>query len=253
MGACASSPPEDPTVSAIDLALAARLKTYIATHPDVHAAKSLHKVALNFGGMLKSFEALRVVFARADADSNGTIEYHEFLSACLELQMTKGQNQELLKEVYATADVNGDGLVDFREFAMALTLAFLIVAVKGDCVTADDSTTDVRAPDDGFGLGNGTTETETRRLTHAALDKVLEAWLVFDTDGSGFIQKANVHHALATFADQKMGGSHELGASSKLISCRFGEMNFGQHDRISFQEFLYAVEEWCGLADEEEE
>jgi Ca2+-binding EF-hand superfamily protein len=192
MGACASSPPEDPTVSALDLALAARLKTYIATHPDVHAAKSLHKVALNFGGMLKSFEALRVVFARADADSNGTIEYHEFLSACLELQMTKGQNQELLKEVYATADVNGDGLVDFREFAMALTLAFLIVAVKGDCVTADDSTTDVRAPDDGFGLGNGTTETETRRLTHAALDKVLEAWLVFDTDGSGFIQKANV-------------------------------------------------------------
>ena len=34
---------------------------------------------------------------------------------------------------------------------------------------------------------------------------------------------------------------------------RFGEMHFGETETISFQEFLYAVEGWCGLDDEDEE
>jgi hypothetical protein len=30
-------------------------------------------------------------------------------------------------------------------------------------------------------------------------------------------------------------------------------MHFGETETISFQEFLYAVEGWCGLDDEDEE
>ena len=82
MGGCLSSGSSARArdMSALDLALASRLQTYIATHPEVHASKSLTKVALSFNAMLKSFEAIRVVFTRVDADSNGTIEYEEFLA-----------------------------------------------------------------------------------------------------------------------------------------------------------------------------
>ena len=80
MGGCVSSgsSARAPGMSALDLALTSRLQTYIATHPEVHASKSLTKVALSFTAMLRSFEAIRVVFTRVDADGNGQINYNEF-------------------------------------------------------------------------------------------------------------------------------------------------------------------------------
>ena len=38
-----------------------------------------------------------------------------------------------------------------------------------------------------------------------------------------------------------------------MVAARFGEMNWDETDTISFHEFLYAVEGWCGLEDEEKE
>ena len=242
MGGChsGSSSARARDMSALDLALVSRLRTYIATHPEVTASKSLTKVALSFNAMLKSFEAIRVVFTRVDADTNGTIEYEEFLAACRELRVEGEKSAPLLREVYETADVNRDGHVDFREFVMALTLAFLIAAAEraesGEEVIARPSESE---------------ETEAEFLTHRCLDKVLEAWLLFDDTGEGFIRKTNVTAALATFEDGARS-DHTAGASSKLISARFGEMNWDESDTISFHEFLYAVEGWCGLEDEEE-
>ena len=260
MGGCVSSPSQD--ASALDLALAQRLKTYISTHPEVHAAKSLHRVALNFGSMLKSFEALRVGFTRIDTDHNGRITWEEFISACGELKFKQNENNELLKEVYSTADVNDDGHVDFREFVTALTLAYLIheasAKVRGGGTGDTTGDTDenkerLTGKEGSKGLDKTVSqlrrETEAERLTHTALDKVLEAWLIFDPKGSGFIQKKNVHAALASFSSETEKG--KVGASSKLINSRFGEMNFGSNNAISFQEFLYAIEGWCGMGDEE--
>ena len=243
MGGChsGSSSARARDMSALDLALVSRLRTYIATHPEVTASKSLTKVALSFDAMLKSFEAIRVVFTRVDADSNGTIEYEEFLAACRELRVEGEKSADLLREVYETADVNHDGHVDFREFIMALTLAFLIAA-----------TARVERGDEVIERPNANEETEAEFLTHRCLDKVLEAWLLFDDTGEGFIRKTDVTRALASFEDGARG-DHTAGASSKLISARFGEMNWDETDTISFHEFLYAVEGWCGLEDEEKE
>lgn len=243
MGGCLSSGSSARArdMSALDLALASRLQTYIATHPEVHASKSLTKVALSFNAMLKSFEAIRVVFTRVDADSNGTIEYEEFLAACAELRVEGEKSAGLLRDVYETADVNRDGHVDFREFVMALTLAFLIAAAE----RVENGEEVVSRP-------NEKKETEAEFLTHRCLDEVLEAWLLFDDAGEGFIHKKNVTSALASFADGARG-DHNAGASSKLISARFSEMNWDETDTISFQEFLYAVEGWCGLEDDQEE
>lgn len=239
MGGCVSSgsSARAPDMSALDLALASRLQTYIATHPQVHASKSLTKVALSFTAMLRSFEAIRVVFTRVDADGNGTIEYDEFLAACAELRVEGA----LLQDVYETADVNHDGHVDFREFVMALTLAFLVAAAQ----RAERGEEVIERP-------NAQQETEAEFLAHRCLDQVLEAWLLFDDKGQGFITKKNVTSALATFEDGARG-DHAAGASARLIRARFGEMHFGETETISFQEFLYAVEGWCGLDDEDEE
>jgi Ca2+-binding EF-hand superfamily protein len=243
MGGCVSSgsSARAPDMSALDLALTSRLQTYIATHPEVHASKSLTKVALSFTAMLKSFEAIRVVFTRVDADGNGTIEYDEFLAACAELRVEGEKSADLLRDVYETADVNHDGHVDFREFVMALTLAFLVAAAQ----RAERGEEVIERP-------NAKKETEAEFLAHRCLDKVLEAWLLFDDAGQGFITKKNVTSALATFEDGARG-DHAAGASARLIRARFGEMHFGETETISFQEFLYAVEGWCGLDDEDEE
>ena len=39
---------------------------------------------------------------------------------------------------------------------------------------------------------------------------------------------------------------------SNLLAARFEEINWGRHDVVTFQEFLYAVEGWVGLEEEEE-
>jgi Ca2+-binding EF-hand superfamily protein len=215
----------------------------VKTHPEVTAAKSLTKVALNFGSMLRSFEAIRVVFERVDADKNGAIEYDEFLTACgeLRIQMSEEENQVLLRDVYSVADVNKDGRVDFREFVMALTIVFLVAAAERAEKSFAATTKTPSEPK----------ETEAEMLTHDALDKVLAAWLLFDESGEGFIHKSEVQKGLASYADGAHA-DHAAGATSKLISARFSEMNWDKTDTISFQEFLYAVEGWCGLEEEEE-
>ena len=124
---------------------------------------------------------------------------------------------------------------------MALTLAFLVAAAQ----RAERGEEVIERP-------NAKKETEAEFLTHRCLDQVLEAWLLFDDTGEGFITKKNVTSALATFEDGARG-DHAAGASARLIRARFGEMHFGKTETISFQEFLYAVEGWCGLDEKDEE
>jgi len=238
MGGCLSSSPATVPTSALDATLALRLKSYVASHPDVHASKSLHTFALSFPKMLRAFEDIRVVFDRVDADKNGAIDESELKLLLAELD-TADLDDATIADIFAQADANGDGSIDYREFVALAAVLYLM------------SDRDPGAPPE--------SETEARRLVHVALDRVLEAWLYFDRDRRGFISRAEVKDGLRVYRgearDQATGGKKKkahVGVDSNLLAARFEEINWGRHDVVTFQEFLYAVEGWVGLEEEEE-
>jgi Ca2+-binding EF-hand superfamily protein len=188
--------------------------------------------------MLRAFEDIRVVFDRVDADKNGAIDESELKLLLAELD-TADLDDATIADIFAQADANGDGSIDYREFVALAAVLYLM------------SDRDPGAPPE--------SETEARRLVHVALDRVLEAWLYFDRDRRGFISRAEVKDGLRVYKgearDQATGGKKKkahVGVDSNLLAARFEEINWGRHDVVTFQEFLYAVEGWVGLEDEEE-
>lgn len=79
-------------------------------------------------------------------------------------------------------------------------------------------------------------------LIHNAVQKVLEAFLFFDRDGDGYIEKEEVTEILSEKGQRK----------SVLSAERFDELDWDHNGRVTFREFLFAVSGWVGLEEDEE-
>lgn len=80
-----------------------------------------------------------------------------------------------------------------------------------------------------------------------ALQHVLEAYVLFDADASGTIDKEEVLHMVAE-KGAKGGGNM---ASALLSEERWAELDWDKDGKITFVEFLYAFEAWVGVDDED--
>mmetsp|Transcript_7229 Transcript_7229/g.17940 ORF Transcript_7229/g.17940 Transcript_7229/m.17940 type:complete len:235 (-) Transcript_7229:492-1196(-) len=195
---------------ALDEIMATKVTEYIAEHR-VEPSKSLNQIIMKFPAILKAFEGIRVVFKQIDTDHNGTIEKSEFVAACE--RMNVGAEHDVLLKIYEEADIDQDGHVDYKEFIIMITVLFLM--------------TDAHMGVDGV----------EATLIHNAIQKVLEAFLFFDRDGDGFIEKTEV---------TKIMSEGEKG-KTVLSAHRFEEMDWDQTGRVNFKEFLFTVEGWVGL------
>jgi Ca2+-binding EF-hand superfamily protein len=88
-----------------------------------------------------------------------------------------------------------------------------------------------------------------------ALKLVLEAYILFDRDGSGTIDKNEVlamveeENKKAKAAAGKKRG--EVGTSALLSRERWEELDWDSDGQITFKEFLFALLTWVGMDDEE--
>ena len=107
-----------------------------------------------------------------------------------------------------------------------------------------------------------------------ALNTLCDAFLFFDTDGLGWITRDNVQAALGGGGGGgggKGGSSRGVGAGSfreanahaqqhapplgatgdNASKRRFSEMDFDRNGRVSFPEFVAALESWAGVEEDE--
>ena len=82
-----------------------------------------------------------------------------------------------------------------------------------------------------------------------ALQHVLEAYVLFDADASGTIEKEEVLGMVA----EKGPGKGGTMASALLSQERWAELDWDSDGTITFVEFLYAFEAWVGVDDEDED
>jgi len=79
-----------------------------------------------------------------------------------------------------------------------------------------------------------------------ALQHVLEAYVLFDADASGTIDREEVLNIIAEKGAKKRGG-----ASGLLSKERWAELDWDSDGQITFVEFLYAFEAWVGVDEDE--
>jgi len=118
------------------------------------------------------------------------------------------------------------------------------------------------------GAGDDAAIAERQRQLVSAMHIVLDAYVLFDKDGNGSIDREEV---LAMIDDETMHESDDKAAAGRrkgaaqargpkspsanalLSRQRWEELDWDDDGSITFKEFLFAMFKWCGLEDEDEE
>ena len=132
------------------------------------------------------------------ADSSGSIEYGE-LSAAM---MSIGCECEatLLRQIFSEADIYADNKLAFKEFIIALGLACILGVIPKDVMS-------------------GNAELMKTFIV------VVDAWLLFDKDASGSIDRSEMMSTLA-----------EGGGSGVFDAARWSEADVNSDGSLSFKE-----------------
>ena len=222
-------------------------------HRAGHAA-TFDRIILKFPAILRAFTSLRKVFRRFDTDHNGTID-HEELQACLEAlgaHLPPDQVDALFQE----SNMTEEGDLDFKEFTLCLCIGSVLQMFPKmkayDSVDLEASNASVAdaAPASGP-AGEDVQDGETEQPPLAergarliqALQWVLEAWVLFDADASGTLDKDEVLGMI-----REHGGSGR-GANLLLSADRWEELDWDSDGSITIKEWLYAFMTWVGLDD----
>mmetsp|Transcript_18646 Transcript_18646/g.46800 ORF Transcript_18646/g.46800 Transcript_18646/m.46800 type:complete len:216 (+) Transcript_18646:80-727(+) len=195
------------------------LKTYHLTH--VQSFKSFYAFMLKFTAIETGFEHCRKIFNEADTDKTNSIDFFG-LKACL-AKAGLPADEDTLLDVFEVADVTHFNKLSFKEFIVCLVVLYLL---KGKSiikkVVQDDHC-----------------------VIHA-FDLVLNAYLLLDQNLDGSIDRSEAVRAMTP--TEEKGGSEMDAAFSKI----FEDMDCDHSGRVSFEEFVFAVEQWTMLDDEDE-
>lgn len=177
------------------------------------------------------FNGCRSVFKATDKDGDGRIQLSEFQESALALQLQLPQ--AVLEDVYHQADMNNDRTIDFREFVVLLVLVWLL-----------------RGPQE---TGGGAGKPPAGGMDKA-MDTLVAAFRFFDKDNSGSIDREEVFQALdsddVSSSRAKHHSAPRSGAGQTASRHRFQEMDFSKDGKVTFPEFVLAVETWAGVDEE---
>ena len=176
---------------------------------------------MKFGRIGTAFESLREVYAATDTDGNGTIDMGEFTEGAMLMGYTLGEEEK--KEIFEAADIDGNRDIDFKEFIVMCALLHVLEGEsKADAPAAPG---------------------ELAKNVKEAFELAIDSFLFLDVNCSGLLDKDEVLAAL-----NSKGGA----GGNALMLKRFEEMDWDRSGQISFMEFLFALEDWVGIENEED-
>ncbi|KAJ8905345.1 hypothetical protein NDN08_001852 [Rhodosorus marinus] len=171
--------------------------------------KSLNSLLLKLSTLEQGFDECRRGFHNVDMSNSNTISYEELKDAARKQGFATAE--EDLHLIFAHSDIDGQSELTFREFLITLMYLNLV--------------------EDKFNL-----PTES---INQAFDIAVDAFLYFDKEGTGVLNKDEVIEAAF---EQKEG----LPDSMKK---RFEEMDADGSGIVTLGEFVYTLSEWAGVED----
>ena len=182
--------------------------------------KSLDQVLLKLPAVRIVFLGCRSVFNQMDSNGDGTIKLAEFQASALQRELQL--DEATLRGLYAQADLDHDNDVQFKEFVVLLVLAWLLRSTE----RAEGSLA----------------------LLDKAMQTLVDAFHFFDRANRGWITQGDVQKALGT--EEGSVHSRVTVAPDAAVGQRFSEMDFSKDGRVTFPEFVLALESWADLDEE---
>lgn len=197
---------------------------------------TLEKILLKFDKMRTVLGYVKRVFEKVSKD--GFIDLAGFQETMTKLEATMSIDE--IKELLAFVDLESNKLLSIKEFFVALTVGVVLEAIpslcKSTCTATSTTTSDGNSSDSGSGSPPKLTRQFSSLIGHEAeietmLTLVIDAYLLFDTGGRGFIDKENVNKILSEQEGVGRGSSYkgnphvDTGAKNSMLSKdRWGEM-----------------------------
>ena len=180
--------------------------------------KHINTLLLKFPRMIEKIEKLKVYFDEADRSNTGSISPEEFLQCCDETIRVK-LSKDTRSKLFEMSDFNHDKSIDFQEFVVVCALVYLLEENhKGSTIEAFAD----------------------------IYDMVIDAFLYFDKNNSGYLDKEEVMEGFSEGATPSAKVNKGLvGFSAR----RFEELDWDKNGQVSFREFLFALEKWLGMED----
>ncbi|KAL8100029.1 putative calcium-binding protein CML22 [Apium graveolens] len=184
--------------------------------------RSVNSIILKFPMFREGLKEVKGVFQQCDADSNGTIDHKE-LKNCFE-KLNLQLKEEEIDDLFGYCDMDGTDGIQLNEFIIILCLVYLLL----DPSTSSHSNLDFGSPN-----------------LKATFDAIIEAFLFFDKNGDGKLNKKDMTNALNDDSQFERSPTH-------ITRTRFKEMDWDRNGQVSFREFLFALIKWVGFGSEDE-
>ena len=234
------------------------------------ATRRLTRAALRQVGT--TFTACRKRFEEADADKDGTVSLQEFqaiaASQALSLQA------DTLRALYQEADLDSSKGLDFHEVLVLLCLVWVFETAAGEAPRAGEA----------VGPPAPAAAPELAELDKA-MATLVDFFRFFDKENRGWLTREDVaaaldgggarssntssHSGSVSRSDSNMSSSPGMGrrfsfrqnegpapaieSAAGNIQQRLREMDYSRDGRVTFPEFVLAVEGWAGADDDDEE
>ncbi|XP_042483212.1 probable calcium-binding protein CML22 isoform X2 [Macadamia integrifolia] len=184
--------------------------------------RSMNSIVMRFPQFKEELKNIKSVFQQYDEDSNGIIDREE-LKRCLsklQLQLTEKEMEDLLH----SCDFDSIEGMQFNQFIVLLCLIYLLAEPS----TSSHTTSKMGSPQ-----------------LDAMFDTIVQAFLFLDKNGDGKVNKNDMVRALNEGSPQEKSPRH-------ITKTRFKEMDWGKNGKVSFKEFLSALNNWVGVDTDDE-
>ncbi|KAF4324906.1 hypothetical protein G195_001774 [Phytophthora kernoviae 00238/432] len=223
------------------------------------------RILLKFPQAAEAFNSVSSTFNTFSKEKNGFIEFGDLPRIFEHLGVNFSGDE--IRQVFEESDMKETGKLDFKEFLVCLAIGFVlhrIPSLENERLSifyaplppiSSNSSSDDGAPLSPnrsvlFGDGN---------KLRIAFQLAVDAFLWFDVDGNGTINRTEMSMKLQTSMSlhsptKKMSSLKEIDdnkkdsvddSSNKAIwEQRFAEMDWNHDGMINFKEFLMAFESW---------
>lgn len=200
---------------------------------------SFEKILLKFDKMREVVGYVKKVFEHFATD--GKLD-HKGLETTMKRLGVDLPLDDLL-DMFDFIDVQEVNAVSLKEFLVALTIGQVLDIIPALSVAADDGSSKkvpiIRRSFSGF-LGHNS---EIKEMLHL----IVEAYLIFDPDGVGYIERSGIEKML-----EEHGANNGSSSNAMLSQQRWDEMDWDANGTIDFAEFVYAFSSWVDIGEPEE-
>lgn len=173
--------------------------------PEVRPGCSLNELLLKFPKLAKGFKKARELFHLIDTNGDNRIDLREFTTQADKIGLSG--IRFALEDVFQAADIDNSNNIDVMEFMLVFLVVHLLQPEGSATLDPDIVNT---------------------------LDLVQDAFCSFDASSDGFLERAEMAHALGTTTP---------GRSTQLLADKlFDSLDWDGNNRISFKEFLLGLE-----------